>query len=239
MNESGMLTHVAVIDREPVLRVAFEKLLRSFTSCWVAGSYESFDDFFLRSNGYPFDAFLLRITDLWPIDWCDLRNIRMHKPDAGVVVVLPNAAIRFAPGAIQNGARAVVSTAAEPQELQEAIVAAACNKSFLCRMAASAIQASREEEEKARGLDELSSRECDVLSLTGRGLRLKEIAEQLGVNVKSAHSYRVRAMQKLGLQNTAQIVRYVIEKEVNDTTGKMGDTKSAASAGLALVQEER
>ncbi len=238
MNEGGMLTHVAVIDSEPLLRAAWEKLLRSFTSCWVAGSYSSFDDFYIRNNGYPFDVFLMHVADSWPIKWTALRSIRSHKPETDVVVILSTGAIRYASAAVQNGARSVVSTAADPQELQEAILAAACNKSYFCRMAASAIRVMQEEEERSDNLNELSNRESDVLSLSARGMRLKEIAEHLGVNVKSAHSYRVRAMQKLGLQNTAQIIRYVVERELRESPEKTPADETGELAGITPVEDD-
>lgn len=212
MNESGKLTHLAVIESEPLLRAAWEKLIRSFSSCWVAGSYISFDDFHIRSNGYPFDVFLLRPEDAWTINWQELRNMRARKPDAGIVTILNRAAVRYAPVALQNGADAVVSTSADPGELHDAILAASAKRQYLCKSSAIAVRAMEEDDKNPRR-DQLSTREADVLALTARGLRLKEIAEQLGVNAKTAYSYRVRAMQKLGLQNTAQIIRYAIESD--------------------------
>jgi DNA-binding NarL/FixJ family response regulator len=202
------------------LRAAWEKLVRSFTACWVAGSYMSFDDFYVRSNGYPFDVFLVRVEDSWAINWNDLRNIRSQKPNAGIVVLLNRTAIRFAPVAVQQGAHAVVCTAADPQELHDAIQSAAGGNRYLCKLATSALNTIAEEERAPRR-DQLSTREADVLALTARGLRLKEIAEQLGVNSKTAYSYRTRAMQKLGLQNTAQVIRYALESANRDSSGNL------------------
>lgn len=216
MKEPVTLTHLAVIESEPLLRAAWEKLVRSFASCWVAGSYSSYDDFFIRSNGYPFDVFLLRVEDAWAINWTDLRNIRSHKPDAGIVVMLGRGAARFAPVAMENGAHGIVSVSADPRELQEAIFSAAGKRQYLCQHASDVCRAMLEQDKNNRR-DQLSSREADVLALTARGLRLKEIGEQLGVNIKTAHSYRIRAMQKLGLQNTAQVIRYAMENASHET----------------------
>lgn len=227
MNESGMLTHLAVIESEPLLRAAWERLIRSFSSCWVAGSYSSFDDFYIRSNGYPYDVFLLRMEDSWTINWQELRHIRAHKPGAGIVVLLMRASIRYTQVALQSGANAVVCTAAEPNELHEAIVAAAGARQYLCRLAAGTVKALQEEDKSAH---KLSSREADVLSLTARGLRLKEIAEQLGVNAKTAYSYRLRAMQKLGLQNTAQIIRYALENTGQYDAPPLSDAEDLSPA---------
>ena len=55
---------------------------------------------------------------------------------------------------------------------------------------------------------ELSEREIEVLRLIARGFANKEIAVQLSLSVKTVETYRGRAMEKLGFQSRADIVRY-------------------------------
>jgi DNA-binding CsgD family transcriptional regulator len=40
----------------------------------------------------------------------------------------------------------------------------------------------------------------------------QEIAERLGLSVKTVETYRARGMEKLGLRTRAQLVRYMIQK---------------------------
>jgi two-component system, NarL family, response regulator NreC len=61
-------------------------------------------------------------------------------------------------------------------------------------------------------LIELSERETEVLRLVARGYISKEIAEQLGVNSKTVDTYKARAMEKLGLNSRAAIVRYALQQ---------------------------
>ena len=58
--------------------------------------------------------------------------------------------------------------------------------------------------------DPLSARERQVLQLVGEGKSTKEVAEQLGVSVKTAESHRARLMRKLDIHETASLVRYAI-----------------------------
>ena len=55
---------------------------------------------------------------------------------------------------------------------------------------------------------ELSAREHEVYRATAEGVPLKQIAVMLGVSMTSAHTYRRRAMAKLGLANTVELVRH-------------------------------
>lgn len=56
----------------------------------------------------------------------------------------------------------------------------------------------------------LSSRERQVLQLVAEGNTTKQIAAILNVSVKTADSHRTRIMKKLGIHETASLVRYAI-----------------------------
>lgn len=60
--------------------------------------------------------------------------------------------------------------------------------------------------------DPLSQREREVLQLVAEGKTTKEIARLLGVTPKTAESHRTRMMGKLGIHDTAGLVRYAIRR---------------------------
>jgi DNA-binding NarL/FixJ family response regulator len=60
--------------------------------------------------------------------------------------------------------------------------------------------------------DPLTPRERQVLQLVAEGWKTREIADLLGVSVKTAESHRVRIMGKLGIRQTAGLVRYAIRQ---------------------------
>jgi RNA polymerase sigma factor (sigma-70 family) len=57
----------------------------------------------------------------------------------------------------------------------------------------------------------LSARERDVFPLLASGLSQREIAEQLGVSVKTIETYRMRIRNKLGLTTRAALVRFAVQ----------------------------
>lgn len=58
----------------------------------------------------------------------------------------------------------------------------------------------------------LSEREDSVLRLIAQGHTNKEIAAQLKLSVKTVETYKSRSMEKLGLDNRADIVRHALTK---------------------------
>jgi DNA-binding NarL/FixJ family response regulator len=59
--------------------------------------------------------------------------------------------------------------------------------------------------------DPLSERERQVLQLIADGKRTREVAEALGVSLKTAESHRGNIMRKLGIADTAGLVRYALQ----------------------------
>lgn len=56
----------------------------------------------------------------------------------------------------------------------------------------------------------LSEREREVVKLTAEGHTAQQAAEILSLSPKTVETYRHRAMQKLGLTNRAELVRYAL-----------------------------
>ncbi len=59
---------------------------------------------------------------------------------------------------------------------------------------------------------ELSEREAEVLHGVAHGHSNKEIAARCQISVKTVETYKARAMEKLGLHNRAELVRYAVDQ---------------------------
>ena len=66
------------------------------------------------------------------------------------------------------------------------------------------------DEEAVRMVFALTERERQVLVLIAAGKSTKEAAAQLGISYKTADSHRSRILEKLGVHETASMVRYAI-----------------------------
>ncbi len=62
--------------------------------------------------------------------------------------------------------------------------------------------------------ESLTDREKQVLKLVAEGRSNKEVAELLGISVKTAMSHRERTMEKLGLHSRTELIRFAIKEGV-------------------------
>jgi len=67
---------------------------------------------------------------------------------------------------------------------------------------------------KASRTTKPTQREREVLKLIGEGATTKEVAQRLGISVKTAQAHRDNLKQKLELRSTAAIVRYAIKHKL-------------------------
>jgi len=63
----------------------------------------------------------------------------------------------------------------------------------------------------AARLQTLTEREREVLDRVAAGRRNRQIAEELGISVKTVEAHRARGMEKMGATSIAEIVRVVLD----------------------------
>lgn len=65
-----------------------------------------------------------------------------------------------------------------------------------------------------------------VLYYLGIGKRVSDIAIILGISVKTASTYRVRLLEKLDLDTTADLIRYAILEGIDSADANGGAQRS-------------
>jgi len=68
-------------------------------------------------------------------------------------------------------------------------------------------------EQQLRKTD-LSKRELEVLALIAEGKNNREVADKLFISVKTVDTHRLHILDKLGLKNTAELVKYAIKNKI-------------------------
>jgi RNA polymerase sigma factor (sigma-70 family) len=65
-----------------------------------------------------------------------------------------------------------------------------------------------ERREEAQKLERLTPREREVLERAAQGLHAKEIGATLGISPRTVEVHKARIMEKLGVRNVAELVRF-------------------------------
>ena len=138
-------------------------------------------------------------------------EIHHHSPRTRTIVLTMNAAEDKILAALRAGVRGFVAKTHEAADLIEAIHDVCRGNLYLSpRLSRGVIDAFRNPTDTVR--DPLSPRERQVLQLIAEGKSTRQVAEMLGVSVKTAETPRARIIGKLNIRDTAGLVRYAINR---------------------------
>lgn len=116
--------------------------------------------------------------------------------------------------AIEAGATGYLVKDSASDELLAAVNALHAGKGYFGPQASRALADRLRHPERAREdpYRDLTPREREVFHLVVEGSTTKEVARRLGIRVKTADNHRYRMMSKLGVHNTAELVRYAARR---------------------------
>lgn len=143
------------------------------------------------------------------------RQIRTRWPAIKVIILSSLLEKRYLDEALSSGISGYVLKSHAAGELIRAIRAALRNETYLCSEACAALVGGYKEFLSAvdrMNLSSLSDREAEVLKLIADGHNTKQIAEELGLSVKTVEAHRLRLMSKLNLHSVAELTKYAIRK---------------------------
>ena len=143
------------------------------------------------------------------------QSLRVQVPRCEILILSVHEDRAYLRRLLEMGVSGYVLKRSAPQELIGAIRAVIAGGTYLDPAIAGMIVDRAAQSGIARSIDrstELSARETEVLQLAAAGYTNKEVSVQLRVGVKTIETYKARAMEKLGLDNRAELVRYAIVK---------------------------
>jgi DNA-binding NarL/FixJ family response regulator len=135
------------------------------------------------------------------------HEIKKQAPDTQVLILSMHDDERYLYEALRAGASGYVLKSAAGEDLLDAVRAAARGEPFLTPSA----QQTLIRDFLARGEQpELTPREQEVVKLIAEAHTNKEIASILHLSEKTVESHRANVLQKLGMRDRVELVRYAI-----------------------------
>ncbi|MBI5649937.1 MAG: response regulator transcription factor [Chloroflexi bacterium] len=146
------------------------------------------------------------------------KQIRREQPDARVLVLTMYENDEYIAQMLEAGAAGYVLKKVAGSELVYAIHAVGHGETFLYPSITRRlvedylrrVQAGQERET----FDGLTDREREILQLIAEGHATKKIAALLNVSGRTVQNHRAHIMEKLGMHNRSELIRYALEKGI-------------------------
>jgi DNA-binding NarL/FixJ family response regulator len=187
---------VLLVDDHAIVRVGLKQVLADYGGV-ETGDAASGAEAMEKLAAEEWDLVILdiRLPDRSGLDV--LKDIRARYPSLRVIVLTMYPEEQYAVRAMRAGASGYLAKDSVPEELLDAVSRVAEGRRYvtpsLAEKLAWAVSG------KLPGHEALSDRELEVLRLLGSGKRVTEIAQHLGLSVKTVSTHRAHILTKMQL----------------------------------------
>ena len=143
-----------------------------------------------------------------------LKEIRTSASSVPVLVLSAHPEEQYAVRVLKAGAAGYLVKGSAPQELCRAARRVLSGGKYITPSLAEQLAAQVQASDRPAH-ESLSNREYQVMLLIAEGKAPKEIGDELSLSVKTVGTYRTRILEKLHLRNNAELMRYVLERDLS------------------------
>ncbi len=146
------------------------------------------------------------------------RQLRKKNLEINILILTMHTSDEFVFEVINAGAKGYVIKKAAPDELVSAIHAVFLGHSYfspeISKMLLDRESESGPMQDESIIYKILTEREREILQLVAEGHSSREISEMLFISIKTVENHRANIMEKLGLHNLAELIKYAISKGI-------------------------
>jgi DNA-binding NarL/FixJ family response regulator len=139
-----------------------------------------------------------------------VRQIKSAGVDSKIVFLTVHTEAKLAAEAFRAGASGFVSKESAGEELIQAIQSVVQGRAYVTPLVEKDMIGLLVEGKSSASLIELTPRQRQVLQLVAEGRTMKEIADILGISVRTAETHKYEAMETLGARSTAELIHWAI-----------------------------
>jgi two-component system nitrate/nitrite response regulator NarL len=206
---------VLVADDHPVVRKGVQICLAKQAGMKIVGEAVDGDEALRKARELSPDVVLMDIS-MPGMNGLEVTEVlRKEKPDMKVLILSVHSNKHYVGRVIQAGAHGYVSKEAPPEELVRAIEAVHAGEAFFSDdMMRTALTEFVVNPGKKAPFSQLTPREREVLVAIAEGQSNKEIADRLGIGVRTIETHRERIMRRLNIHSVAGLTRYALANEL-------------------------
>jgi len=202
---------VLVADDHPVVRRGLQSCLARETRLKIVGEAADGDEALRKTQELAPDVVLMDVNMPRMDGLAVTEVLRREAPSVKVLVLSMHNNQDFIFRIIQAGAHGYVSKEAPPEELLRAIESVFAGEPFFSpEIAKAALNQMVSSGGKKEPFAQLTTREREVLALIAEGQSNKEIANRLGIGVRTIETHRERIMRRLGIHSVAGLTKFAI-----------------------------
>jgi DNA-binding NarL/FixJ family response regulator len=206
-----------LVDDHPIVRQGLRNLLESIPEFRVVG--EAGDGLQALEMVEKVQPQVLVIDVMMPgLTGIEVtQRVKRQWPATKVIILSMQNNEAYVVSALKSGASGYILKDTGPEELVDAIRTVVKGERYLSKQLSERLinaYVSKVDEAEVDPYDTLTNREKEILHLVAEGYTNNEIAERLFISPRTAELHRSNVINKLGLKNQVDLVRFAIKRGI-------------------------
>jgi two-component system invasion response regulator UvrY len=202
---------VLIVDDHPVVRKGLMQILSEEPDVETAAEAKTAAESLDLVREEEWDVIVLDITLPDRSGLEALKDIKAIRPDLPVLILSMHPEDQYALRVLKAGAAGYVNKDSASEELVKAVRKVVGGGRYVSPSMAEKLAVVIGGDYEKPLHESLSDREFQVMCMLASGKRLKEVAAELCLSVKTVSTYRARILEKMGMESNAELTYYAVK----------------------------
>ena len=140
------------------------------------------------------------------------KKLKKQIPEAKLIFVTMHADLAYVNAAFRAGASGYLLKRSAATELMQAVQSVMNDKFYVTPLITKEVVASflKPTQPRLATIEDLTTRQHEILQLVAEGLSAKEIADQLKISHRTVEFHKTKIMEQLNVHTTTELVKYAM-----------------------------
>jgi DNA-binding NarL/FixJ family response regulator len=208
------MIRIIIADDHTLFRVGLRQMLHSYAGLEVVAEATQAAETVAAVKKVDADLLVMDLTMPGTTGTRLIEQVREATTTLPILVLSMHDEPATVRRALQAGANGYITKESSPETLHSAVTRIAAGERYIDPAVASSLAFESVNRVVQSPHQSLSEREWQVLKLITEGHALAQIAEQLHISPKTITTHKTHLMEKLGVANNAELIRYALENQL-------------------------
>jgi DNA-binding NarL/FixJ family response regulator len=205
------MIRLVIADDHAIVREGLKRIVAGAEGMNIVAEAADGTEVMQRVRELEFDVLVLDLSMPGRSGMELIKLVRSEKPKLRILVLSMHQELQYAVRAIKSGASGYLTKESAPGELEQAIRKIAGGGAYVTAEVAEQLALGAMPGSESQPHESLSDREFEVFRLLAAGVSVTDIGTRLKLSVKTVSTHKANLMQKMGLHNASDLVRYAIK----------------------------